>query len=510
VIGHKRKYLVLTAMIFAVAMMFVDQTIVAIAVPYVQRGLSFSLGASQWMVNGYLLALAALIALGGKLADVVGHRKMVIVGTVGFAAASALCGATPKGGGAEAWLVTFRVVQGAFGAILFPAALAIVVDSFDPRERGKALALFFGITGALTSVGPIAGSFLLPWTWRAIFLINVPVAAIALILTYMSQPADDRRVVPIDARGAVLISGGMAMLVLGLQQSSAWGWSSFLTWASIGVGLAILAAFVRFELAVRDPLIELRIFAHRGFAADNAVLFFVAACFVPLFFFASVYAQAVLGYDAAKTGLYILVVFLGFAGGSQIGGRMLDRGAAKRAAVIGSGLAVAGFLLWGNNLHEDLSKQWYWIVMTGAGLGMTLTPVSTDAVNRARRGSYGEVTGITQTVRYLASSVGLAVFGTLLIDRNRTNVASALIGKGVPKSIAAKVASTIDASSASAPKPGTSAHRYVSAVEYAFAQSTKSVYVAMAIAMAVSCVVALRWMERGVPEEVTQAALDEA
>ena len=500
-----RKYLVLTAMIFAVAMMFVDQTIVAIAVPYIQRGIGLSLVGSQWVINGYLLALAALFALGGKLSDVVGHRRMVLIGTVGFAATSALCGATPAGRGAEAWLVTFRVLQGAFGAVLFPAALAIVVNSFEPRERGKALAIFFGVTGGLTSVGPIAGSFLLPWTWRAIFWINVPVALVAIVLTLMARPRDERRSVPIDVPGAILVSAGMALVVLGLQQAGQWGWGSAATWSAIVAGLVLLAAFVRFELRVPNPLLDLRIFAHRGFAADNAVLFLIAACFVPLFFFASVYAQVVLSYNAGKTGLYILVIFIGFAGGSQIGGRMLDRGGAKRPAIIGSAIGAVGFYLWGTHLHQGLGSQWYWIVLAGAGIGLSLTPTSTDAVNRAPRGSYGEVTGITQTVRYLASSLGLAVLGTILIDQNRSNVTHSLTHRGVPKAIAAHVANSINAGASAAPKPGTNADRYLGIVQYDFAQSTRSVFIVMAGVMAVSFVVALRRMQPGIPEEVATA-----
>lgn len=391
--GHASRYLVLTAMIFAVAMMSVDQTIVAIAVPNIQRGLSLSATGSQWVINGYLLALAALFALGGKLSDVLGHRRMVIVGTVGFAGASALCGATPAGAAAEGWLIAFRVLQGAFGALVFPAALAIVVNSFAPRERGKALAIFFGITGALTSVGPIAGSILLPWTWRAIFWINVPIALIALVLTLRSKPDDPRKVTPIDVRGAVLVSCGMGLAVLGLQQASQWGWDSGATWACIVGGLVLLAAFVALERRITDPLIDVRIFAHRGFGADNVVLFLVCACFVPLFFFASVYAQVVLGYDASTTGLYILLIFIGFATASQIGGRILDRRGARPAAIAGSALGVLGFLLWAEQLDAGLGSQWYGIVLAGAGIGLALTPVSTDAVNRAPRGSYGEVTG---------------------------------------------------------------------------------------------------------------------
>jgi EmrB/QacA subfamily drug resistance transporter len=496
------KYLVLTAMIFAVAMMFVDQTIVAIASPTIQHGLSLTATGSQWVINSYLLALAALFALGGKLSDVLGHRRMVLIGIVGFAVTSALCGLTPKGGGAEAWLIGFRALQGASGAILFPAALAIVVASFARHERGRALAIFFGITGGLTSVGPIAGSFLLPWTWRAIFWINVPVAAIALYLTLRARPSDSRRPTPIDYRGAILVSAGMGLAVLGFQQAGSWGWGSVATIACIAAGLALLGVFALVELRIPDPLIDLRIFAGRGFTADSVVLFLVCACFVPLFFFASVYAQVVLGFNASKTGLYILVLFLGFAGASQIGGRILDRRGARRAAIMGSALAAAGFVLWGNSLHENFGSQWYWIVLAGAGLGLVLTPVSTDAINRAPRGSYGEVTGVTQTVRYFASSLGLAVLGTILIDQTRTNVVRSLTAQGAPKAVAQRVAASFNAGTSAKLARGSAAG--IATVRHDFAQSTRAVYIGMAIVMG-ACFLASFRMERGVPPEVAAA-----
>ena len=179
-------------MIFAVSMTFIDQTIVSIAVPEIQRELGLSATGVQWAVNAYLLSLAAFFAYGGRLADTVGHRKMAVIGVIIFAAASAMCGLTPKGSLAEAWIVTFRAVQGFGGALLFPAALAIVVQTFPLRERGKALAMFFGIAGGLTAVGPILGGYLTQWTWRAIFWVNIPVAVIALVLIAVSR-ADDRR-----------------------------------------------------------------------------------------------------------------------------------------------------------------------------------------------------------------------------------------------------------------------------------------------------------------------------
>jgi EmrB/QacA subfamily drug resistance transporter len=497
-------------MIFAVAMMSIDQTIVSIAAPTIQHDLSLTSTGLQWVINGYLLALAALFALGGKLGDVVGHRRMVLVGTIGFAAASVLCGATPKGSAAQTWLVAARFLQGGFGALLFPAALAIVFNAFAARERGKALALFFGISGALTSIGPIAGSFLLPWTWRAIFLINVPVALVALWLTWRARPADTRRPVPIDWRGAILVSAGMGLTVLGLQQSAKWGWSSVATWACIAGGLLLLTVFVAFELRQRYPLIEVRIFAHRGFSADNVVMGLVYACFLPLFFFASVYAQVVLGYNAGKTGLYILVIFIGFAVATQLGGRMLDRRGARPAAIIGSALGAVGFYLWAGHLHQPLSSQWPWIIMAGAGIGLVLTPVTTDAVNRAASGSFGEVTGITQTVRYFAASLGLAILGSVLIHQTRANAKTSLAHLHIPHTVAARIVASINTGAGTAPPKQHGASIVFAAIQSDFAQATRIVYLAMAGIMAASFLVAVRRMERGIPQEVTEAISAEA
>ena len=236
----KNSKLILAAMIFAVSMTFIDQTIVAISLPTIQGDVHLSTTGSQWIINGYLLSLSALFAFGGRLADIAGHRRMVVIGVIVFAISSALCGATPTGSGAEAWLIFFRIIQGAGAAIMFPAALAIVLDSFPVAERGRAMAIFFGIAGGLTSIGPIAGGYLTEWTWRSIFWINIPVAIIALFLTWKAKPAENRHPAKIDYKGTVLACGGMGLLVLGLQQSAIWGWGDAKTWASIVLGVAIL------------------------------------------------------------------------------------------------------------------------------------------------------------------------------------------------------------------------------------------------------------------------------
>src|SRR6202034_3978360 len=259
-VGGRSRSLILTAMIFAVAMTFIDQTIVSIAAPKIQSSLGLSSSGMQWAINSYLLALAALFAFGGRLAHTVGHRSMVVLGVIIFAGSSALCGLTPRGSAAEAWLVAFRALQGAGGAIMFPAAIAIVVETFDLHSRGRALALFFGIAGALTAIGPIAGGYLIEWTWRSIFWINIPVALIALALIAISKPSNESRPAPMDYRGLALIIGGVGLSVFGFQQSALWGWGDPAIEASIAAGVVLLIVFFIVERRTASPLINVRIF----------------------------------------------------------------------------------------------------------------------------------------------------------------------------------------------------------------------------------------------------------
>jgi EmrB/QacA subfamily drug resistance transporter len=504
-----RRKLVLTAMIFAVAMLFIDQTIVALAIPNLQRELHLSSSGSQWIINGYLLSLSALFALGGKIADVYGPRRMVTIGVIAFALCSALCGATPTGSVAETWMIVFRVLQGAAAAILFPAALAIVVANYPVAQRGRALAVFFSITGALTAVGPIAGGYLTEWTWRSIFWINVPVAIIALVLIAVSKPSEERSASRIDVRGALLVCAGMGIAVLGLQQASVWGWSSVGTWLCLAAGLALLAAFVRFELRVSDPLVPMRLFADRAFAVDNIVLFLLSICFVPLFFFASLYAQIALGESAGEAGLYILVFFIGFTIGARRGGALLDSRGARPAVVPGCLIAAVGFYLWAEAL-DDLSfgEQWWRLAIAGLGVGLVLGPVSTDALNRAAHATYGAVTGLTQTVRNFGGSLGLAVLGSILVTETFSRVEKSLTHAGVPKARAESIAHAVSsASGGSASGAGHCASNGLThQVQLDFAHSTQTVVYGMAGAMALAFIVALRAMPGGRAQQAEDAA----
>jgi EmrB/QacA subfamily drug resistance transporter len=496
--GGQSRNLILAAMIFAVSMTFIDQTIVSIAAPEVQKELHLSATGVQWAVNAYLLSLAALFAFGGRLADTVGHRKMVTLGVIVFAAASALCGFTPKGSLAEAWIVTFRVLQGAGGAIMFPAALAIVVQTFALHERGRALAKFFGIAGGLTAIGPILGGYLTQWTWRAIFWVNIPVAVIALVLIVISKPRTEHRPARMDYRGLALIASGVALSVFGFQQSSIWGWSSPGTWACIIVGAALLVGFYFVEIRTTSPLIEVSIFAIRAFLVENLVLAIAMLVFVPVFFFASEYAQIALGKTPSEAGLLLLFFFLGFVVAAQIGGRMLDRRGAKLPVTLGCALAAVGFWLWAGKVTGlSFGAQQLDIVLAGAGMGLMLGPASTDAVNRASKLSYGEATGITQTIRNYSASLGIAILGTIVVSQTRSHAFSSLLAQGVPSARAHAEASSISQAQGSGGSTASIPHF----VKLDFAYATQSVLHVMAAVMAVAAIVAFIGLRAGRQEE---------
>jgi len=508
--GGGPKNLILAAMIFAVAMTFIDQTIVSIAVPEIQRELGLSATGVQWAVNAYLLSLAALFAFGGRLADTVGHRKMVVIGVIVFAAASAMCGLTPKGGLAEAWIVTFRVIQGAGGAIMFPAALAIVVQTFPLRERGKALATFFGIAGALTAVGPILGGYLTQWTWRAIFWVNIPVAIIALVLIAISKPTTTFKPARVDVRGVVLIASGVALSVFGFQQSSIWGWGNPAIGLCIAAGLVLLVVFYFVELRTPVPLMQVRIFRIRAFLVENIVLGVSMLAFIPVFFFASEYAQISLGKTASEAGLFLLYFFIGFVIAAQIGGRMLDRAGAKRPVVLGCVLAAVGFSLWAGKVTQlSFSSQEWYVILAGAGMGFMLGPASTDAVNRASRLSYGEATGITQTVRNYAASLGLAILGTVSVSVMRSRVTTSLLSQGLPRGQATREADTITQSQGSSASTAAIPHF----IRLDFAYAIRTVLFGMAIVMAVAAVVGFIGLRPGLqadPESEDPGSADVA
>ena len=489
--------LTLAAMICVVAMTQIDMTIVSIAAPDIQRELGLSGTGVQWMVTGYLVALAAFFALGGRLADVIGRRTMVVGGALVFIFASAMCGLTPTGEVAEAWMIGFRVLQGIGAAFMFPAALSIVVRSFPIERRGRAIAIFFAVAGALTSVGPFAGAYLVEWDWRAIFWVNVPIAAIGLLLTFRAKVPNDRVEAPIDWIGAALIAIGMGLSVVGFQQASTWGWESLPTLGCIIGGAIVIGLFIEFERHHQHPLLRLSFFGNRVFAAQNAILLLASAAFVPVFFFASMYAQIALGWSSSNAGLYLLIFFAGFAPGVQVGGRMLDKGRARPAVIWGSLLSAAGFFAWASRLTTlSENQQWPWIVLAGLGLGMLIGSANTDAINQVPSENYGEATGVTQTSRNYGASLGIAILGTLLSTSLHSRIIHSLTGMGIDSATADQVAQAMhgsgggDASSVFS-QFGANAGKVFSTIQLDYAEACQIAFRGLGAFMAAAAIVAL-------------------
>jgi len=307
-----------------------------------------------------------------------------------------------------------------------------------------------------------------------------------------------------DYRGLALIVGGVGLSVFGFQQSSVWGWGNPAIWASIAIGVILLAVFVAVERRTEFPLINVHIFENRAFTVENVILGIVSMVFIPVFFFASIYGQVALAQKATTASLLLLYFFLGFVVFAQIGGRMLDRIGAKLPVVLGCALAAAGFALWAGKVTDlHTGSQVIYIVMAGAGMGLMLGQANTDAVNRASRYSYGEATGITQTVRNYGASLGFAILGTILITVFRSKITASLTAKGVPGPAASAEAAKIAQLQGGSNSTVATIPQFIRAD---FAGATQTVLYVMALIMAVAALVALRGLRRGVQQETDEDA----
>lgn len=501
----RRGTLALAGLIVAVSMTTIDQTIVALSGPTIETDLAITHDAMQWAVNIYLIATAAFFLLGGRLADVFGHKRMALIGIAGFGLTSLLCSLAPTGDLAGAWLIGARALQGVAGAVMFPAAIGLVVQGFSREGRAKAMATFFGITGAMTAIGPIAGGILSQWTWRSIFWINIPLAVVSFVIVAVAATPTGRRRERIDLLGAAVIAAGLGLIVFGLQQAGAWGWTSPWVIGSIVAGVAFVALFVLVERRVGQPLVKLEVFGERGFSLSVLAMLFASIAFVSTFFFLSVYGQVSLNLSALDTGLLFLKFFIGFVVAAQVGSRRFDRIGARSVFVLGGLIGTAGFAWLAYavtqlpaNPGTFMNPQTWPIVLAGAGIGFMYSAASTDAVNRAIGASYGEVTAISQTMRNFGGALGLAVFTTVVTNVLTGKLTDTFTALGAPAGTADSVVAQISgaagkAGSSLAQLPPAVQQTFADAVRQGYANSVSWAFVGCAIAMAVVVAIGLAY-----------------
>jgi EmrB/QacA subfamily drug resistance transporter len=411
-IDARTKRLTLIACILGSGITLLDGTVVNVALPTIQRALGGGLAAQQWVVNGYLLTLGALILVGGSLGDLYGERKVFALGVSGFGIASVACALAPSIGA----LVVARALQGVAGALLVPSSLAVIVNTFPQDERGAAIGSWTA-WGAIAGVlGPLAGGELLAiGSWRLIFLINVPlvIVCVSLILYAIPRSAPrergDRRV---DFPGALLCVIGLGGPVFALIEQPRLGWSSPAVLVPLIAGLAFLAAFVWLESRTSDPMLPLGLFRKRNFSAGNIETFAMYAGLAILFFFLILFLQQIGGYSPLKSGLATLPVTVIMFVLSRRFGALADRLGPRLFMGAGPLVAACGLLLFqriGANV-DYVSEVLPGLLVFALGLSMTVAPL-TAAVLSGMETQAGIASGVNNAIARVAGLLGTAAVG---------------------------------------------------------------------------------------------------
>jgi EmrB/QacA subfamily drug resistance transporter len=395
----------------SLSMIMLDQTVVSVALPSMARELPLTPHGQQWVVNAYVLAIAALVALGGKAADLLGRPRAFQIGVTLFFLASAGC----AGAWDTASIIAFRALQGAGAALMMPVSATIVLAVFPEAERGRVMALYAGISQVFLALGPLVGGLLTEYvTWRAVFLLNVPVGlatlALVAVATVPNQPVPGSR---IGVGDAALVVPGLALVTLGIQQLAGWGAPSV---ALLVAGAGLVAWFTVRQLRAADPLIHLRLFADRGFTGDAVVMGLVQFGLLGIVLYSSIYLQELLGFGPMAAGLAALPLILPLTLAAQVGGRWFDRAGVRAPVLVGMAVCTVGIVAWLLAL-PGLTYTWQvpGMVLVGVGLGLTLSPTNTDALGRVPDAERSQASGVVQTVRQLGGTLGVAVIGSVVL-----------------------------------------------------------------------------------------------
>jgi EmrB/QacA subfamily drug resistance transporter len=431
------RWLVLVVACMAQFMVVLDATVVNIALPSVQRGLHFSPDNLQWIVNGYTLIFGGFLLLGGRAADLLGRKRLFLAGVILFSAASLLNGLAQSSG----MLIGGRALQGLGGALVSPAALAIITTTFtEADERTKALGVWSAIAASGAAVGLLMGGVLTDIaSWRWVFFVNVPVGVItiALALRYVAESRIEVEHRSFDLAGAVAVTGGLVLLVYAIVKAQSFGWGSAKTIGLLAGAVGLLAAFLAIEARSKAPLMRLSIFRVRALAVANTVLLLVASGMFGMFFFASLYVQEILGYSPLRAGLAFLPVTAGIIIGAGVAQQLIKRVGVRNVSISGVALAAAGMLVLTRlPVHGSyVSDLLVGLLPMSLGMGLTFVPITLMATSGVTDEDAGLSSGLFNTSQQVGGSLGLAILSTLAASQT----ASVLHGTNQAAVLAARV-----------------------------------------------------------------------
>jgi DHA2 family methylenomycin A resistance protein-like MFS transporter len=398
----------------ALFLIAVNTTAINTAVSAIADELTISSTTLAWALNAYLLAVAALVVFGGQLGDVLGRRRVFILGMVLYTLAAVVVASS----GSAFQLIGGRALQGAGSAILMPATMAILHDAFPKEKQGLVLGIWGAVGGVAFAVGPlIGGVFTDAISWRWVWWSNVPVAIVALVLagSMLRGLPGGRKGVRFDVAGIALLAVGLFTAVLALQQGARWGWGSQSILGLLAVAALTLTAFVLVELRVKEPLVHLRLLGNRVFTAGNVGTFINSVALIGLLYFFNLYAQSsvLLDYSALLAGIALLPFGMGIFAASLVAGRLADRIGARLPVAVGIALQAVGcFLLYFTDVSTTYSGLWLPMLVAGVGIGMTFSTPSAAGLKAVPPDEAGEASGIINMFRYVGGSL-VVVVGSL-------------------------------------------------------------------------------------------------